>query len=369
MLKAQLFKDKIMKKYDFGITWSGTIKERFVTLLKAACEEKKLSFLWISQDNLRSVARDLDQRSLKIKVLLDTEATYNKKGDIYSRICYDVKDAGGVVINDPDRAKTAIDKSIMHYELVNAGIMTPYTVVVRNWEPTTFRLPDEEKKRLGIPFVIKPALGYGQLGVIRDARGTIREIATARHYDRGDHFLLQEKIMPISLEGKRAWFRGFNVFDAIIPCWWDDQANRYEHISYEEFNKHSFFPIAKIVSKISSITRMAWFSSEIAIDQKQGQKRFLVIDYVNDQCDMTSQSETTSGVPDPVAQFTAKRIVDAAYRFINNQSLSKRYSIFLKDATVEIRGLGSSQELLKQAGPKAHYFYNNWHNKILKIFD
>ncbi|MCF7908601.1 MAG: hypothetical protein K9L86_07025 [Candidatus Omnitrophica bacterium] len=357
-----------MKRYDFGLTWSGNIKERFVVLLQAACKQRKLSFLWISKDNVRQVARDLDQRKLVIKALLDTEATYNKKGDIYTRICYDVKDSGGVVINDPDRAQSAIDKSAMHYELINAGIMAPYTVVVRNWEPTTFRLPDEEKKKLGVPFVIKPALGYGQLGVIRDARGTIREIAQARKFDRGDNFLLQEKIVPIQIEGKRAWFRGFNVFDTIIPCWWDDQANRYEHIGYEEFNKHSLFPLAKIVSKIASITRMAWFSSEIAIDEKQGKKRFLVIDYVNDQCDMTSQSETPSGVPDQIAQFTANNIVDAAQRFINNKKISKRYSIFLKDAMIEIRGLGSSPELLKQAGPKAHYFYNNWRNKILKIF-
>lgn len=358
-----------MKNYDFGVTWSGTIKERFVTLLQTACKEKKLSFLWISEDNVKSIARDLDQKKLAIRVLLDTEATYNKKGDIYTHICYGVKDAGGVVINDPDRAQAAIDKSVMHYELISAGIMAPYTVVVRNWEPATFRLPDEEKKKLGIPFVIKPALGYGQLGVIRDSRGTIREIAQARKFDRGDNFLLQEKIIPIRLEGRRAWFRGFNVFNAIIPCWWDDQANRYEHVGYEEFNQCSLFPIAKIISKISAITRMAWFSSEIAVDQRHDKKRFLVIDYVNDQCDMTSQSETPSGVPDLVAQFTANNIIEAAYGFINNKKISKRYSIFLKDATIEIRGLGTSPELLRQAGPKAHYFYNNWRNKILRIFE
>jgi len=356
-----------MKRYDFALAWSGNIREKFVALLQAACKKRKFSFLWISQDNLKSVVRDLDQKKLIIKVLLDTEATYNKKGDIYTRICYNVKDSGNVVINDPDRAQTAIDKSRMHYELINAGIMTPYTVVVRNWEPNTFRLPDDEKRKLGIPFVIKPALGYGQLGVIRDARGTIREIAQARKFDRGDNFLLQKKIVPISIEGKRAWFRVFNVFDTIIPCWWDDQANRYKHVDYEEFNKHSFFPLVKIVSKIASITRMAWFSSEIAIDQKQERKRFLVIDYVNDQCDMTSQSETPSGVPDAVTQFTADNIVDAAYRFINNKKISKRYSIFLKDATIEIRGLGSSPELLKQDGPKANFFHNNWRNKILKM--
>lgn len=357
-----------MKSFDFGISWSGNIKERFVRLLQLACKKKGLSFFWISNDNLKEVSRALDRKEISIKVLLDTEATYNKKGDPYAHICYDIKDSGGVVINDPDRAKAAIDKSVMHYELINTGIITPYTVVVRNWEPKNFRLPDQEKEKLGVPFVIKPALGYGQLGVIRNARGTIREIATARHYDRGDNFLLQEKIAPIEVAGRRAWFRGFNVFDTIIPCFWDDQLNRYEHISYEELNEYGLFPLVKIISKIAGITRMAWFSTEIAIDQKNGQKRFVVIDYVNDQCDMTSKIETPSGVPDQIAEHTASCIVDAAGSIINQKKVSKRYSIFLKDATIEMRGLGSSPELLKQIPPKKQRFYNNWQSKVLKIF-
>ena len=281
-------------------------------------------------------------------MLLDTEASYNIKEDLYARICYAVKDNGGVVINDPDRTKSAIDKSVTHFELVNAGIATPYTVVVRNWEPDRFRLTEEQRQKLGVPFVIKPGLGYGQLGVIRDAQGTVREIATARNYDRGDNFLLQEKIIPITISQKRAWFRVFNVFDTIIPCWWDDQRNIYEHVAYEEFNSHQLFPLVKIVAKIAAITRMAWFSTEIAIDKKNGSVRFLPIDYVNDQCDMSAQSETLSGVPDAIVEFTAARIVVAAYQFIKKERPKKKYTIFLKDATVELRGLGTPPELLKQ---------------------
>ena len=337
-----------MKKYHFALNWSGTIKENFVAFLQAACKERKLSFLWISDDNAREIARHLEKGRIKIKVLLDTEATYHKKGDIYSRICYTVKDRGGAVINDPDRTRTAIDKSILHYELADSGIATPYTVIVRNWQPATYRLPETERQRLGVPFVIKPALGYGQLGVIRDARGTISEIATARNYDRGDNFLLQEKIIPIELNGKRAWFRVFNLFNTIIPCWWDDSENRYEHVCYEEFNSHGLYPLVKIISKIANLTRMAWFSTEIAIDNKNNKRRFLVIDYVNDQCGMDTQSETPSGVPDTIVKYTADYMVERARRYIHNLKLNRKYTVWLKDATIEIRGLGTAPELLRQ---------------------
>jgi len=337
-----------MNSYDFALNWSGTLEEDFVKFIREACLAKKLSFLWISDENVKSIARKLELHELMVKTLLDTEAIYNKQGDPYARICYAVKDSGGVVVNDPDRAKVAVDKAVIHYELVNAGIMVPYTVVVRNWEPNNFRLTKAERQQLGVPFVIKPALGYGQQGVLRDARGTICEIANARNFDRGDNFLLQEKIIPLNFNCKRAWFRVFNVFDTIIPCWWDDQQNRYEHVEYEEFNNFRLYNLAKIVSKIAAITKMVWFSTEIAIDKKTNARRFLAIDYVNDQCDMSTLSETLSGVPDAVVGHTANSIVGAAYRIMNNETLSRRYAIFLKDATIEVRGLGVSPDLLKQ---------------------
>lgn len=337
-----------MRSFDFGLNWKPKdVKEKFVDLLQKACKEMGMSFYWVCSDNVREVIKNLENKKLHIKALLDTEASYNIKSDLYSRVCYLVKDNGGAVINDPDRTKNAIDKSVIHFELINEGVTAPYTIVVRNWEPKNFKLKDEEKKRLGVPFVIKPALGFGQMGVLKEARGTIREIANARNFDRGDNFLLQEKIFPIELSGKRAWFRVFNLFDAVIPCWWDDQQNKYEHVSYEEFNSCRLYPLAKIVTKISALTRMAWFSTEIAIDKKFGPARFVAIDYVNDQCDMSMKCETTSGVPDPIVEYTARSIVKTAYRYINKEKLSRKYTIWLKDATVELRGLGDSQELVR----------------------
>lgn len=357
-----------MRRYDFALNWSGTKKEYFVNCLQRFCKENKLSFLWISQDNVREILRIAERGKIKIKVLLDTEATYNKRDDLYSRICYAIKDFGGVVINDPDRTKFAIDKSVTHYELINANISVPYTVVVRNWEPDYFRLTDEERKKLKTPFIIKPATGYGQLGVIKEAWGSIKEIAKARHFDRGDNFLLQEKIIPVRLNGKRAWFRVFNVFDTIIPCWWDDHENLYEHVSYEEFNNYRLFLLAKIASKVASITRMAWFSTEVAIDKQNDKMRFLAIDYVNDQCDMSAKSETSSGVPDAVVEYTAKNIINSAVHLINQRDMRKKYTIYLKDATIDVRGLGSSPSLLRQIFPSAMNSKKKNSNKTLEAF-
>jgi len=337
-----------MKTYDFALNWDFDVEEQFIKLLKKNCKKKGLSFIWVKEANVKELLKQLESHTLQIRVMLDSQATYNKPKDVYTRMCYAVKDAGGAVINDPDRTRAAVDKSVTHYELINEGIITPYSVIVRNWEPNTFKLTDEERKGLGGPFIIKPAFGYGQLGVMRDAKGTVREIATARNYDRGDNFLIQEKINPVFYDGKRAWFRVIHVFDTIIPCWWDDHENRYVHVSYEDFNKHSLYQLVRISTKIAAFSKMVWFSTEIAIDNKEGNRRFVAIDYINDQCDMSSQSETVSGVPDEIVEFVATRIVSVASHVPDGNSIAKKYKIFLKDATVELRGLGIPQDILRQ---------------------
>ena len=323
-----------IKEYGFGLNWGGQTKEYFVKSLESFCLKKRLSFLWISQDNEKEVLKQLQKRELKIKFLLDTQATYNDEKDIYARICYTVKDSGSIVINDPDRTKSYIDKSVMHYELLKAGITVPYSLIIRSWEPSNFKLPDEEKNNLGTPFIVKPACGYAQQGVLTDANGSASEIARARKFDPNDNFLLQEKISPVDLDGKRAWFRIFYLFGKIIPCWWDDRHCLYQHATVEDFRKHSLWNLAKTTLEIARINQMQWFSTEIAIDRKGKTKRFVVIDYVNDQCDMTSQCESEKGIPNAIVDYTAYSIVSTAHRLINKRAANKDSFVWFKDKSV-----------------------------------
>ena len=103
-----------MKEFDFGLSWSVKTKDFFTDTILKTCQSKKLSFIWCGDDNVNDIIRKLESDEIRIRILLDTEATYNKDKDLYARLCYAVKDAGGVVINDPDRARLAVDKSVMH---------------------------------------------------------------------------------------------------------------------------------------------------------------------------------------------------------------------------------------------------------------
>jgi len=336
-----------MKHYDLAFTWD---KDPcfFTDTLLADCKKKGLSLLWIKFDTAGKIIKALESGEMRISVLLDTEATYDEEGNEYARLCYAAKDTGCTVINDPDRTRMSVDKAVMYYEISAAGITTPYTVVVRNWEPKYFRLSDDERRKLEAPFIIKPGCGWGHRGVVRDAKGTIREIAEAREFDRGDNFLLQEKINPVTLGGKRAWFRVFHVFDKIIPCWWDDRISKYEHMTGGELNKYRLAPLARITAEIAAISRMSWFSTEIALDEKFGRPRLVSIDHVNDQCAMDSDSEAHDGVPKSIVKFTALSIVHAARTIVRKRKHRPgKYTLLLKDSGSRgLRGLGAAPSLL-----------------------
>jgi hypothetical protein len=321
-----------MKQYDIAINWNSLDDCYFANIIKRLCKEKKLSFLWIHDGNSKETLRGLYNQNVHIKILIDTDATYNDPEDIYSRICYAVKDSDGVVINDPDDTQAAINKAIMCHKVVSLGILTPYTLVIRKWQTKKVLLTKKQKFRLKVPFIIKPAQGYGQRGIIRQATGTPYCIAKARSFDPDDDFLLQKRVKPVFFDNKKCWFRVFRIFDKILPCWWDDATNRYEHISGYEFEKYRFNPLFDITVKIARATGMVWFSTEIAIVKNdKGKLDYMIIDYVNDQCDMTPVSQTPSGIPNNVAFFTAQTLIRNFLKVLKNKKTGAgKYNLHLR---------------------------------------
>jgi hypothetical protein len=158
---------------------------------------------------------------------------------------------------------------------------------------------------LGVPFVIKPAnTTGGSLGVIADAAGPADVLAARRTYPN-DKYLLQEKVVPEVRAGRRSWFRGFYVLGEVHLTWWDDLTHIYTELSYDEAARSGLIPVYGIVRDIARISRLRFFSTEVARDVRG---RLLVVDYVNEICDMRLRSEHPDGVPDAVVGRIAGRI-------------------------------------------------------------
>ena len=150
-----------------------------------------------------------------------------------------------------------------------------------------------------------------------DQKGTLKEVAEARKISQGDNFLLQELIEPKMLDNSKAWFRIYHLFGEIIPCWWEPSTGAYRQVTLKEADSYNLMPLVRITSEIARITRVDWFSCEIAIDKKNDE--FTVIDYMNDQCAVSPQSQYKDGVPDDLIVHIAQRMVDKAWNYLSGR--------------------------------------------------
>ncbi len=210
------------------------------------------------------------------------------------------------VVNDPAEILHASDKASMHLEFITAGIFVPYTIIISPYSAQKeVRLSIGELAKLGRPFIIKPAnTTGGGIGVVTGAEG-LQEVIETRQHHKNDKYLLQSRVEPVILDGRRAWFRPFYVFGRVLTCWWDDQTHIYFEATERETSAYDLGEIEKIVLRIYRVCKLDFFSTEIALT---ADGKFIVIDYVNEMCDMRIQSKHYDGVPDKIVEAIGEQI-------------------------------------------------------------
>ena len=317
-----------MEVYDFGIGWIDEDEDHFfLDALRRECEARGLRFYKVDESSIDRVSELVRTGRFKLHFYLDLASETENLDHRFTRFAYLLKDFETRVVADTDQVRFSADKSITHFNLERAGIPVPYTVVIRNWDPSR-RLTIEEKEKLGLPVVIKPAGGYAQRGVrILQEKPSLQEIAEARSFNPGDHFLIQEFVEPQILEDTPAWFRVFYLFGELFPCWWNPKTGLYRQVKLREFDQHRLAPITRIAADIADVVRIEWFSCEIALSSRS--KRFVVIDYMNDQCDVSSQSFRPAGVPDDLLLLVARRMAEKAWQWVRGSTRLHNRAIWL----------------------------------------
>jgi len=213
-----------------------------------------------------------------------------------------------------EHLRWASDKATMHLEFLSNGINTPYTIILPPFrEIEEIQLSVTDLAKLGRPFIIKPAnTTGGGIGVV-DGAETLQDVLLARQEYQKDKYLLQEKVQPKEIDGKRFWFRGFYTCGLVQCTWWNDVLHNYEILTPEEVDKYLLTHLFTIVEKIAQICQLHFFSTEIAVNLL-GQ--YVVVDYVNESCDMRLKSSHYDGVPNVIVENIANRIAEYVHHQI-----------------------------------------------------
>ncbi len=293
-----------METYDFALAYVWEYDTDFIELVEKKFHNAGLSTFIISEHNIDEVLEKIFQRKLHFKFYLDrawdVEEKYEKLGKILTR-------RKCILLNPYKNVLHAIDKASMHLEFITAGLHVPYSIIIPpHCENEDVFISVEDLAKLGRPFIIKPCnTTGGGVGVVTGAE-TLREVLNERTTNTEDKYLIQQKIYPKTLDGKRAWFRSFWVFGKAIPVWWDDQTHLYEPVKAEEYKKFKLRKLRSITKKIAGISSLDFFSTEIVLTEDDN---FLVIDYVNDQCDMRIKSKHYDGIPDNIVDEIIKNML------------------------------------------------------------
>jgi hypothetical protein len=294
---------ELTSRYDLAITFDWEFDKDFIRLVEESSRNRGLKTIAIAPAEVARAVEAFRSGQLDFRVLLDRASGSSPEFISLQTLA---GERGRDVIEGLDKLRWASDKATMHLELLTAGIHIPYTVILpsHSMEPELSLCP-EDLAPLGVPFVIKPAnTTGGSVGVVADAAGPADVLAARRTYP-ADKYLLQERIVPEVRDGKRFWFRGFYVFGEVHLTWWDDRTHLYSELGYDEAAARSLGPIYQIVRTIARVSRLRFFSTEVARDARG---RLSVVDYVNEICDMRLQSSHPDGVPDAVVARIANRI-------------------------------------------------------------
>ena len=295
---------EVMEVYDLAISYLWEYDADFIKLIEKRFQAAKLSTFIISDYNIDGILEKVLQRKLHFNFYLDrawdVDERYENLGRILSR-------RKSILFNPYKNVLHAIDKASMHLEFITAGLHVPHSIIIPpHSESEDLFVSLEDLAMLGRPFIIKPCnTTGGGVGVVTGAE-TLKEILDERANISEDKYILQQKIYPKIIDGKRAWFRSFWAFGKPIPVWWDDRTHLYSIISSEDYQNYRLSRLKQITKKIAQIISLDFFSTEIVLTAEEN---FLVIDYVNDQCDMRLKSLHYDGIPDIIVEDIIKNML------------------------------------------------------------
>lgn len=302
--------------YDLVMTHKLDADDLFIHRIQGHCARLRLNFFLVEPLWVESFSQAFAAGSVWARVLLNMHSEHHRPEDPFTRLIRMAALKGTRVIDPPDVALAAFDKAAFHAKAQSAGLKVPYTLMVPQSLAETFRMTDEERAALGTPFVIKPAMGYGRRGVILDATSEEDLKRSSAQWPGGDS-LLQRRLTPRKIGEWPAYFRVYHAFGSIWCNWWNCYSDQSRPVTPGEREQHQLAPLEDIARSLAACSGMTFFSTEI-LQTEEGE--FVVIDYVNDQCHMLSQSsDPRIGVPDIVVEAIAERLVEGAAGWIRGQ--------------------------------------------------
>ena len=289
-----------METFDLGIAWDNDADNEFVGELNERALKEGLKPYLIHAYNFFSSLKDITDGQLSFNCFFDRSgddsATFGGLADFLKK-----KDI--IFINHPDNVKNTTDRSKIHSMFISYGLPVPKTVFLKPKEER--QVLEAKIQHVSVPCIFKPALGsYGNGEVL--TINSIDDVLKLKREDEDESYFAQERVLPISLESKPAWFKVLYCFGEIIPLRWHPETREHESLSLRQIYRLGLHEIWPITKKIKQACKLDFFSTDIAMKDKG---KFLVVDYVNERPDMRKKSKFKDALPDEIVDKVISNII------------------------------------------------------------
>lgn len=300
------------KIFDLAIAWNWEFDRDFIYKINSDCLACGLRPYLIDPFNLDETLRLLNDKRLVFLYFFDRASDTDSR---FFELVQVLLQREVFFLNHPEKIKWIDDKVLIHMDFIFNDISVA---------PTFIYYPTDEKrvilnkiKQIGVPFVVKPAhsVETGGAGVLLNAR-SLEDVCQWHSRYKNFIFLLQKQIAPVLMDTRPAWFRVFFIMGRIIPLWWNPSTHVYNLVTKREVNKFQLAPLRRLAEKISKIYKLEFFSTEIAVENGGN---FVVVDYINDQCDMRKKSIYADGVCDEAIDSITSRIAGTIKKSLSNK--------------------------------------------------
>ncbi len=292
-----------MKPYDLAIFWEWDYDKTFNHLLQEESDRQGLKILFVAPKELDLCIQKIHKKEIRLHWFLDRASETDSR---FVRILETCHTHNFRPINNPKDAQNALCKSYMHRLLQKAKIPLPKTVIILPKVKMT-DLPHFTFETLGIPFVLKPAIGGGGDGVHLGLT-ELSQIQVVRSEHPNDEYLLQQMIVPDIYHSLAMWFRVYFVCGEVFFSFWDPKTKNYTPLEEQMIKDIPVRKIKSLAHNIARLSKLRFFSSEMVISGG----KVLVVDYLNDPVDLRPKTDHNDGLPICLL----KKIVEAIFRFI-----------------------------------------------------
>lgn len=305
-----------MVYYDIVLSTPFPNYDFFAHRMRELCGQLHLTFFAADKVWVSDFLQKLQRKEFQVRVLLDLSNNQTVPDDPYLLLAKEAKQQGSYVIDDPDITSVVAHKALFHQIMLENHILVPETIIVSRSELDSFKVTNEIKAQVGVPFVVKPAWGDCSRGVIVDASSQYDLLKTAEQAPNSDAFLVQRQLKPKRLGDHVGWFRMFHIINEIIPCWWNPTSHEYHLVTPAQHQYYKLAPLVRIMRDIGRVSKMKFFTSEICLD---ADGHFYTVDYINADPDMNPRSFYTTGVPDEVVRHIVWILVNESLRIVRRR--------------------------------------------------